>query len=75
MTARTLGGGKRLGNDRERALASPRADTPWPDTEIIVTAHDAERRNVRQTLLSAGFRLSPHIARFPRTLRSNDQKP
>ena len=75
MTAGALGGGERLGDDWQRALASPRADAAWPDAEIVVPAHGAGRRNVRQTLLSAGVWRSPHIARVPRTLRSNAQKP
>ena len=75
MTAGPLRGGERLDDDRQRALASPRADTPRPDAEIVVAAHGATGRNVRQTLMAAGVRPAPHSAGFPHTLRSNARKP
>jgi len=75
MPPGALGGGKRLGNDRHGALAAPRADAAWPDTEIVVAGHGIKRREVRQTLIFAGFVRLPHIARFSRTSRSGVLKP
>ena len=75
MTAGPLRGGERLDDDRQRPLASPRADATRPDAEIVVAAHGATGRNVRQTLMATGFGPAPHSAGFPHTLRSNARKP
>ena len=75
MAAGPLRGGERLDDDRQRPLATARADTAWPEAEIVVAAHAGTGRNVRQTLRAAGFQPAPHSAGFPHTLRSNARKP
>jgi hypothetical protein len=46
MTARPLGGGKRLGDERFGALDRSGADAAWPDAEIILAAHGRMPREV-----------------------------